>query len=367
MRLLSNALSDDLHVNFNVIKCGAHTIALVVNAGLKKFKTIIDKVRAFVVEVRKSSKKEQELSSFAKNLQIKYRKLIRDVKTRWNRTYSMLEAFLANKAIIVSIISVNNNFTNLDLTDDEWKKIQLFCDFLRPFFQFTEEMSGSNYPTFGSLLFLLDYLLEHLTTTIDNSSEVPQWIKEVAKIMKEKFDSLSINLYNSTAYLALMLDPRYKTQILPNHANIDEMKQMLLEKYSSYQNIEQSSTNENENETSESLVGNKRKSSGILSQMIQKKIRSNNLQSRNEIIEYLAIPVEPLNINPCEWWKHHRTQYPFLEKMARDYICIPATSVLSEQAFSKSGDLINKKRNRLGDHAIEACMCLNSWTKLLNN
>src|SRR5271170_8040932 len=106
MRLLSNALSDDLHINFNVIKCDAHTIALVVNAGLKKFKTIIDKVRAFVVEVHKSSKKEQELSSFAKNLQIKYRKLIRDVKTRWNSTYSMLEAFLANKAIIVSIISV---------------------------------------------------------------------------------------------------------------------------------------------------------------------------------------------------------------------------------------------------------------------
>ena len=72
-------------------------------------------------------------------------------------------------------------------------------------------------------------------------------------------------------------------------------------------------------------------------------------------------------MNPCEWWKHHKTQYPILSKIARDYICIPAISVPSEQAFSKSGKLISKRRNRLGDHAIEACMCLNSWIALLNN
>ena len=59
--------------------------------------------------------------------------------------------------------------------------------------------------------------------------------------------------------------------------------------------------------------------------------------------------------------------YSILTKIAWDYICIPSTSVPSEQAFSKSGELISKKRNRLGDSAIEACMCLNSWIKLLEN
>jgi hypothetical protein len=84
-------------------------------------------------------------------------------------------------------------------------------------------------------------------------------------------------------------------------------------------------------------------------------------------MKYLAIPVEPIDIDPCEWWKHHKVQYPLLEKITRDYICIPATSIPSEQAFSKSGELVIKKRNRLGDRAIEAYMCLNSWIKLLNN
>ena len=100
--------------------------------------------------------------------------------------------------------------------------------------------------------------------------------------------------------------------------------------------------------------------------MLQKKQKGGNLQ-RNEIDEYLIIPIEPKDIDPCGWWRNHKSQYPILSKIARDYICIPSTSVPSEQAFSKSGELISKKRNRLGDSAIKACMCLNSWIKLLNN
>jgi hypothetical protein len=81
MRLLFEQLLKELHVDFNVIKCGAHTIALVVNASLTKFKSIVNKVRAFVIEIRKSLKKEQELFTLAQNQNIKYKKLIRDVKT----------------------------------------------------------------------------------------------------------------------------------------------------------------------------------------------------------------------------------------------------------------------------------------------
>src|SRR4051812_31845077 len=54
MKILSTRLAKDLQVNFNVIRCKVHTIALVVNAGLKKLQPVIDKVRAFVVEIRKS-------------------------------------------------------------------------------------------------------------------------------------------------------------------------------------------------------------------------------------------------------------------------------------------------------------------------
>ena len=68
MRLLLNTLLQKLQVDFNIIRCDAHTITLVVNAGLVKFKPIVDKVRTFVIEIRKSSKKEQELISLVQSL-----------------------------------------------------------------------------------------------------------------------------------------------------------------------------------------------------------------------------------------------------------------------------------------------------------
>ena len=242
------------------------------------------------------------------------------------------------------------------------EEIYLFCEFLKQFFDFTKEMSGSNYPTLGTLLLLLDHLSDHLTTTI-RQTKIP-WIKEIAMAMNEKFQSILDNLCNSSTYLALILDPRYKLQILPDNVDAEAIKQTLIDEFSSYQILEQLNNNEFNEEASS--TGDKRKSIGMLDRILQKKKKFNNTQN-SEIDEYLTTSIESPNTNPCEWWKNHKLQYPILSKIARDYIGIPSTSVPSEQAFSKSGELISKRRNRLGDSAIEACMCLNSWIKLLDD
>jgi hypothetical protein len=50
--------------------------------------------------------------------------------------------------------------------------------------------------------------------------------------------------------------------------------------------------------------------------------------------------------------------------MAMDYFSIPATSVPSEQAFSKASDLITKKRNRIDPSSAKRYMCLRYWLGL---
>jgi hypothetical protein len=252
----------------------------------------------------------------------------------------------------------------LDLSENEWKEIEYFCSFLKPFFDFTEVMSGSDYPTLGTLLLLLDHLSDHIITTISKTKTL--WIKEVAQEMNIKFSSISENLYNTSAYLALILDPRYKTQMILDNISEDDLKELLVNEFNSYQNLENLEKLSDEDNDDSILGGNKRKSIGLLDHMLQKKKKTNNSHTRNEINEYLMTPLEPSNINPCEWWRNHKLQYPLLSKIARYYIGIPSTSVPSEQAFSKSGELISKKRNRLGDRAIEVCMCLDSWIKLFN-
>ena len=178
----------------------------------------------------------------------------------------MLEFFLINKVIITSAIFLHNgNFRNLNLTDDEWKEISIFCDYLKSFFEFTVEMSGSNYSTLKTLLLLLNHLLDHIIITIDKSKI--SWIKEIVKEMKIKFDSIQEKLYHSSAYLALILDPWYKTQILPDNISENAIKNILIDEFNSYKNL----NSENGINEGTSSVGEKRKALGIMDLMLQKK------------------------------------------------------------------------------------------------
>ncbi|CAG8674802.1 40984_t:CDS:2, partial [Gigaspora margarita] len=47
------------------------------------------------------------------------------------------------------------------------------------------------------------------------------------------------------------------------------------------------------------------------------------------------------------WWQEKQYEYPKLSLIAKDYLCIQATSVFSEQAFSITGQTITALRNRL--------------------
>jgi hypothetical protein len=79
----------------------------------------------------------------------------------------------------------------------------------------------------------LNHLSDYLLTTIRKTKV--SWIKEIAKEMNEKFNSVLDNLYNSSAYLALILDLCYKLQILPDGIDAEIIKQILINEFNNYQ------------------------------------------------------------------------------------------------------------------------------------
>ena len=75
-------------------------------------------------------------------------------------------------------------------------------------------------------------------------------------------------------------------------------------------------------------------------------IPSHQQKASNEIQKYLCIDCA-LDQKPLLWWNNYNTQLPLMAKLARNYLCIPATSVSSERAFSTAGNIVSAKRSCL--------------------
>ncbi|KAL0292865.1 UNVERIFIED_CONTAM: putative AC9 transposase [Sesamum calycinum] len=78
-----------------------------------------------------------------------------------------------------------------------------------------------------------------------------------------------------------------------------------------------------------------------------------NVREKN----YKSLPTEEDWVNAIEICGKLKL---FHQKLARDILAIPVSTVASESAFSSSGKLINPHRNRLHHTTVEALMCFSS-------
>jgi len=62
------------------------------------------------------------------------------------------------------------------------------------------------------------------------------------------------------------------------------------------------------------------------------------------------MPYQNLNCNLIQYWQHHKNVLSPLGDVALKYATIPATSVPSERIFSKSGQIMSARRNRLPEN-----------------
>ena len=56
--------------------------------------------------------------------------------------------------------------------------------------------------------------------------------------------------------------------------------------------------------------------------------------------------------NILMWWKLHAMRFPYLSRLARRYLDMPATSASVERLFSVSGQVVTAKRARLDPSTV---------------
>lgn len=358
-RNVTKAIDDSV---FKGVPCFIHTLQLAINTALKhdSMAGILVKSRRIVTHFNHSNQAQSKLRDLQQELNLPDHKLVQDVCTRWNSTYYMISRLLEQKRpVSLYLAETSVNFENL--STEQWKILEKSIELLKPFEEITKIIS-SNCSSISEVIPHLKILQKYLEIYNDGNKEIMEMKVLLENDLKSRFDVE----YNKIFTLATLLDPRYKQQFFDAKDLITIRSQFLLESLknnmsddeneSGKDDIQSTSTDENNTET---ITHNNfwQCYQKFASRKIED-IQDDRSRAAHELQSYCALPVIKRNDDPFQWWKHNSSRYPEMSRIAKVYLCCPASSVYSERLFSEAGNIYETKRNRLLPDRAEALVFL---------
>ncbi|XP_025197423.1 zinc finger BED domain-containing protein 4-like [Melanaphis sacchari] len=279
-----------------------HTLQLAINDAVKEnnMGDVLKKCRSLVSHYNHSVKSYERLYDIQTRLNLPQHKLIQSIDIRWNSIYLMLERILEQKsAITLDLQNIKKN----GFVPRDWKLIEGYVEVLKPIFEATKELCQEKIPT---LSMVNPILYPRFKIVMLEPHEVDA-AKEILKIEVEAFRTPPSNLQIINETTEYTLEPSKSS-----------LWDILNERSATIKHME-----------------------GQIDYVLR------------EIQEYLKLPLISPTSNPLTWWSSNQTTFPNLLPVAMKYLGIPATSVCSERMFSKAGQIVTKRRQRLSPESVE--------------
>ncbi|KAF7802447.1 zinc finger BED domain-containing protein RICESLEEPER 2-like [Senna tora] len=328
------------------IRCSAHILNLIVQEGLKVASDALHKIRESVKYVKASDGRMQKFDDCVREsggvetgLGVRF-----DVTTRWNSTYLMLESALHYQKAFTRLNLIDRNYKYCPSVE-EWRRATKMREFLEPFFETTNLISGSKYPK-SNLYFMQVWKIEcMLNASLTNEDEV---IRDMAHRMKVKFDKYWSE-YSEVLAFGAILDPRIKVQ---------NVRMKLYKLYKQYEKRDEESSSTPQSQLGfvgslKSTAGSENpiKSDNVFCRFKKFKNHTSSSAGKSELDQYLDEAAldsdfyEDLEV--LQYWKDVQKRFPHLSIMARDVLSIPITTVASESAFSIGARVLTKYRSSI--------------------
>ena len=373
------------------LPCYAHTLNLAVQKGLKinSISRLLGRIRRVVAFFHRSTTAAAVLKEKLKLLGLREVKLIHDVATRWNSAVDMLERFLElQPAVYAALMSKDIRSKETDIatmTEDDITLSENIMAALIPLRTVTTALCSESIPTASLILPLQKKLL---TKDLVYNESDPEAVKQLKKAIS---DDLRPRYSDQRQFLedTSLLDPRFKTsyltddegfvvasRVITDASNTSTLK-IKQEPGTSTAPVPQAKPplpqldpdigGTTEGPSDQDIIQPKEDTkpaglASILEDVIitktEKGTKTKLDQAKQEMEVYMNTETLNLGSDPLQWWKDNSWRLPLLARLAREHLCVPATSVPSERVFSTAGDILSAQRASLNADKVDMLIFL---------
>ncbi|KAG5227456.1 zinc finger BED domain-containing protein [Salix suchowensis] len=349
--------------------CHAQVLSLLVQDGFDEIRGVLYKIRHSIEYFNATPIKRQNFCEVINRLKVQGSAMIsQDVPTRWETTFLMLERALELREVFSHLEQVDGDYT-VKLSTVEWDMATVICECLKVFYKSICNFSTSLVAYFENICLIYKNLHKW-----EKSEHM--YIQSMANRMKVKFCEYWSENRLSFGMLAV-LDPRYKydlveygyEQIYNNDAELHLWKfrrdlKLVYSKYASGSNSLESSAPTTADVSCSSYNPNSGDKLCGFKQWQKRKYDSNTGDSqKSELDRYFQEPSVNLGMGSgiLGWWRANALKFPTLEKMARDFLAIPISVILSKSNFIDEIMKMNPAINGLNPEIVEALVCGQDW------
>ncbi|KAK0154196.1 Zinc finger BED domain-containing protein 1 [Merluccius polli] len=289
-------------VSWVSVACFAHTLQLAINDGFALYlNREISAAGKLVGHFNHSTVASKALQKKQEQMGLASHRLIQSCKTRWNSVCEMFDRLVEQRWAVAAVLS-DRTVTKLqdarilELKDEYWQLMEETQHVLRA--------------------------LKCATTVISAEKDVS--ISNECKLHLVQ----SAEFVSSAPMLSAMLDPRHKHLgfLTPAQRVVANMKLVELGEAveTGQEAIEQAGGHVDDGSANTGAAAATQASAMAL---LLEEQYSTQLDTGidTEVNNFLRDTPPPLDCNPTDWWKVNGRRFPRLAKLARQYLCIPAT------------------------------------------
>lgn len=249
-------------------------------------------------------------------------------------------------------------------SDKRWDKVSDIIDLVDDVYDIAFPLLELGYPTSNIFLHQLQELQSHLA----NRSANRQFVRGVTLKILEKLNKYMKDMYLVMA-VASVLDPCFKTKWIEfssaKFEGADGNSQLsyvletlsnLYDEYAIQYPVTESITKDPECNIEEKI--------GLqLLREYKQFLKSTKQPKKTELTSYMDEPVSPWteDFNALSWWKAENVKYPVLARMARDFLAIPITITIKDDALYMKQRKADPSVITLKPDLMNALMSMRSW------